>query len=173
MRQGSVPLEQMSSHLKFTKLKAMRCADANKSARAKLGWRQRGFPVWPTPCLVYAGQTDREIDSLAANDSWLLSPSASEIRTAEPLCCCCCSPNGLEVSPHLARERVSNACWHLHNSPVAAENTWLAPSTQNENPYPNPTGIRSKPSPGPGPSQISITITQHGHRTVTTEQQAN
>lgn len=88
---------------------------------------------------------DRQADSLAANDSWLLSPSASEIRTAEPLCCCCCSPNGLEVSPHHG-QRVSNACWHLHNSPVAAENTWLAPSTQNENPYPNPTGIRSKAS---------------------------
>lgn len=29
---------------------------------AKLGWRQRGFPVWPTPCLVYAGQTDRQGD---------------------------------------------------------------------------------------------------------------
>lgn len=71
------------------------------------------------PCIR---RTDREIDSLAANDSWLLSPSASEIRTAEPLCCCCCSPNGLEVSPHHGqRERVSNACWHLHNSPVAAK----------------------------------------------------
>lgn len=83
----AVALEQMSSHLKFTKLKAMRCADANKSARAKLGRRQRGFPGWPTPCLVYAGQKgrQREIDRLAANDSWLLSPSASEIRTAELL----------------------------------------------------------------------------------------
>lgn len=82
---GAMALEQMSSHLKFTKLKAMRCADANKSARAKLGRRQRGFPGWPTPCLVSAGrQRDRQTERLAANDSWLLSPSGSEIRTAEP-----------------------------------------------------------------------------------------
>lgn len=115
-------LEQMSSHLKFTKLKAMRCADANKSARAKLGRRQRGFPGWPTPCLVYAGQTEIETDRLAANDSWLLSPSASEIRTAEPQCC---SPNGLEVSPHFARERES-----LSRLPLMHAGIYIIPPSQ-------------------------------------------
>lgn len=88
----------------------MRCADANKSARGETWLKTKRIPglADTLPCIRRTDrQTDREIDSLAANDSWLLSPSASEIRTAEPLCCCCFSPNGLEVSPHLARERES------------------------------------------------------------------
>lgn len=51
--QGAQPLEQMSLHLKFTKLKALRCAA-----------KQRGFPlVGSTPCLVWSGLVS------AANDS--------------------------------------------------------------------------------------------------------